>query len=287
MIFLSSCGPRTIQPHDDYIPASAPAPLDWTDWGLTLSRSVVNDRVNYDALLKDRQPLDRFLALVSRVGPRSCPEQFPDRDSRLAYAINCYNAATLRSVLELARGDRLPPRLPLGFSDRFRFPIDGRMQTPADLRRAAERLAGNDWRAQLALCDLSSTGPPLPPHPFLADLLDGQLKQTVRRSLASPRVVQISHGEDKVLLLWRGLYEIKDPLVRDYEERTQTSGATVLSVLLEWSDRDRRETLNSAVGYKVVLMPASDGINALDPPPPEPRRNPFAALRSFSFTRPH
>ncbi len=261
--------------------------MHWTDWGLALSRSVVNDRVNYDALLKDRQPLDRFLAFASRVGPESSPGQFPDRDSQLAYAINCYNAAMLRSMLELVQSDCLPADVPPNLANRFRFLIDGRPQTPAELRRLAERLAGDDWRLRLALADMSSTGPPLWPHPFLGDMLDGQLNQTVRWALASARVVRINHGEQKTLQLWRGLHDIMDRLVRDYELRFHTSGASALNVLLEWSDRERREVLNSAVGYEVVLLPASAGTNSVAPSPPQPRKNPLGALRSFSLIRPH
>jgi len=282
-----SCGPRIIQPAAYHASEAVASAIDWTDLELSLSQSVVNDRVDYDSLSKDREPLDRFLALVARVGPETGPEQFPDRNSRLAYAINCYNATMLRSVLELARGDRLPSRVPLDLPTRFRFPIDGRPQTPAGLRQTAERLAGSDWRVRLVLADMSSTGPPLAPHVFLGEMLDAQLDSAVRRALASPRVVRVDHGERKILLLWRGLYEIRESLVRDYERRLDTSGASVLNVLLEWSDRDRREALNSAVGYEVALMPSVGGINAVEPPPEEPRPSPFAALRSFSLIKPH
>jgi hypothetical protein len=286
MLGVASCGPRTVRPAEPHASHSAPPVINWSDLELTLSRSVVDDRVDYGSLLRDRRPLDRFLALVACVGPETAPDQFPDRDSRLVYALNCHNATMLRGMLELARGDRLPSQVPFDLPTRFRFPIDGRLQTAAGLRQTAERLAGDDWRVRFALADMSSTGPPLPSHVFLGDMLDAQLDSTVRRAMASPRVVRVDHGEEKVLLLWRGLYKLKDDLVRDYERRVQTSGASILNVLLEWSDRDRREALNSAVGYKVALMPSGGGVNSAEPPVQEPSKNPFAVLRSFSLIGP-
>jgi hypothetical protein len=284
---FTGCGPKEIVPAEmarTERPLSTPA---WTDWGLTLDRAVAGERVDYSRLMEDTRPLERFLTSVSQVGPDTCPQSFLDRDARLAYAINCYNAAILRSVLELAQGDRPPSHLPGNLETRFRFRIDGALRTPRDLRRMVDQLAGDDWRVRLALCDGRLTGPPLPPRAFLPGLLDAQLNQTVRKALESPGVVRIDHGEQKRLLLWHGLWEIKDRLVQEYERRLHTSGASFLNVLLEWSDRSRRDLLNAAVGYQVAALPQSDTVNAVEPPPPAPRQSLFSSLKSFSFLRPH
>ncbi|MCZ6817157.1 MAG: hypothetical protein O7F76_10765, partial [Planctomycetota bacterium] len=74
---------------------------------------------------------------------------------------------------------------------------------------------------------------------------------------------RIDHGNPKQLLLCQGLYTIRQRLIDDYERRMRTTDATMLSVLLEWSDAFRRETLNSAVGYPVTPMPIDRRINAL------------------------
>ncbi len=285
------CLGRTVEigPADGSANESGPAVMDWSDWGLTLSQVVAGDRVDYHRLLDDRRALDRFLSLAGRVGPETAPEQFADRDHRLAYAINCYNATILRSVLELADSRELPYNVPLDLERRFRFRIDGRQQTPADLRRTALDLAGDDWRVGLALCAGRQTGPPLYRRVLLGELLDGQLHQVTRSALSSPQVVRIDHGEIKQLLVWRGLYRIQNRLVGEHEQRVNAHNADLLNVLLEWSDRPRRETLNTAIGYAVAPLPPDHRLNALDPPPDDDQRDIFSVLKSiksFSFLRP-
>jgi hypothetical protein len=230
--------------------------------------------------------LERFLARIAVVGPTRTPEQFAGRESRLAYAINVYNAAVLRSVMELAKGGMSPRDLPAGFEHRFRFRVDGRWTTPGQLRKEALALAADDWRVRLALCDGHLIGPPLPRRVILPDLLDGQLNEIARTALTGEHVVAISHGEYKQLQLCDDLYDAADRLVTDYERRVGAQGATMLSVLLEWSDRPRRETLNSAVGYEVARLRSTGQSNAVEPPPPEGRQSVFSKLASFSLVRP-
>jgi len=284
-VMLTGCAGRTIEPAAALVPKGAEPKLDWVEWGLTLARAVVDDKVDYAKLLEDRRPLDRFLALVSRVGPQSTPDQFPTRNDRLAYAINCHNAAIVRSVLALARGGTLPAYLPSDLETRFRFRIDGRLQTAADLRREVESLAGDDWRVRFALTDGTMSGPPLARNAFLGDLLDAQLNQVTQSALQAPGVVRIDHGEQG-MFLWRGLYEIKDRLIREYETETQARDASFLNVLCQWADRHRRELLNTAVGYEVALMPADNRPDAVEPPPPERPKGLFSAFSSITFLRP-
>jgi hypothetical protein len=290
-ILLAGCSARTLDVGwvEGPGPDGVPVVMDFSGLGLTLSRAIVGDKVDYERLLRDRQPLDRFLALVAQVGPQTTPSQFPDRSARLAYAINCYNATVLRSVLELARGGVISRRAPFDLAWRFRFRIDGRLQSPADLRRTAEDLAGDDWRVRLALCDCRQVGPPMTRRVFLGGMLDAQLNEVARAALRSSQVVRIDHGERKQLLVWRGLYEIRDRLVLAYEDRLDARNAGLLNVLLEWSDRPRREELNGAVGYEVAMMPPNDALNALEPTSEEERGllSVLESIQSFSFLRPH
>lgn len=266
-LLWAGCGPRTIEPVEQLSAGALPAETDWSDWGLTLSRIVHDDRVDYRRLLDDPAPLNRFLALAARMGPDSTPDQFVDRQARLAYFINCYNATTVRSVLALERNGEIPANAPFDVDTRFRFPIDGRLRTPADVRRMTEELAAGDWRVRLTLCDGTLEGPPLWRRVYLPEMLDAQLTYVARSVLTSPEVVRIDHGVHKRLLLWRGIYDIRDSLIQDYQRRYQTNEATMLNVLGEWSNRTRREELNSAIGYAVAPLPADDRINRSEPLP--------------------
>jgi hypothetical protein len=286
LVHSAGCASQTIVPPAVTFSEEKPLKMDWSDWGATLSQAGSGERVNYQRMIEDPCPLDRFLARVAIVGPRSAPEQFPDRNGRLAYFINCYNATIIRSIRALARDEAAPNALPSDLETRFRFRIDGAFAAPADLRREVNRLAADDWRVRFALCDGHWVGPPLPRRPFLAELLDAQLNEVTRSALSDPRVVAINHGEFKQLLLWSGLYVIRDRLVEDYERRVHASDATILGVLLEWADRHRRETLNAAVGYDVAVMPETPESNATLPIQPMGEPGLFSNLGSFSLIRP-
>jgi hypothetical protein len=242
--------------------------IDWSHFGLTLARVVEDGRVNYGRLMEDVGPLSRTLAMLAAHGPKTTPHAFPDRDSRLAYDINAYHATILRSALACARDGQLPRRVPADFERRYRFRIDGRQQSPADLRAAAFREADGDYRVRFALCDGRRGGPPIPTRPFTPDLLDGQLNFVMRTALYAPQIVRIDHGAPKRLWLWQGLYEIRDRLVAEYERQVGASDATILNALGQFSNRRRRQLLNAAVGYDVEAMPMDGDFNQTDPPPP-------------------
>lgn len=290
---LIGCGSRALDLREAGDPANEgacgrTAIPDWSHWGLTLSRVVVGDKVDFARLVQDHEALDRFLISVSRWGPTVTPERFPDRDSRLVYYINSHNALVLRSLVELSSGGNPPAVVPSDVESRFRFLVDGRWQSAADLRATAEGLAGDDWRVRLVLYDARVAGPPLPPHALLPDLLDAQLDRHTRWALLSPGIIRVEHGESKRLLVWAGLYAIRDRLVREYEARLSAQNANLLNVLLEWSDRPRRAILNSAVGYEIALLPADPTLSALEPPPAEQAGlgAVLRSIRSITILRP-
>ena len=53
----------------------------------------------HTALRGDSTDLERYYSLVALYSPESHPELFPTEQSRLAYWINGYNAAVLKTVL--------------------------------------------------------------------------------------------------------------------------------------------------------------------------------------------
>ncbi len=260
--------------------------MDYADWGAVLGQACSGGRVDYDRLLDDPRPLDRFLARIASVGPVTTPVEFPSREHRLAYAINCYNATILRSILALAGKDGVPSMLPAGLEGRHCFRIDGRLETPQSLYRRAIALAGEDWRVAMVLCNGHLAGPPLHRRVFLPDLLDGQLTQAAVAALANPQVVFVTHGLDKQLQLCRPLFDAREALVRDYRRKTGSMDATILAALLDVSDRLRREELNAAVGYEVALLPENRMVNSVEPPILPEQQSALSRLGSFTIIRP-
>lgn len=267
--FLSGCIPQTISPRVEGAGVKDYDRPDWADWALVLNRCVVEDQFNYRKLVANPRALERTMAMLAATGPESTPQHFPRHEDRLAYYINAYNASIVRAVMALERDGVIPRTAPWGWEQRFRLKIDGRLRTPRDLRQLALKCAGDDFRARMAMCDGRRAGPPLHPRPLLGDMLDGQLNFVTRMALYSPNMVRTEIGGERRLLLWSGLYDARLDMIADYERRMGTTHATILNVLGEWSNRKRREILNSAVGYIVARMPDDDLINQVDPPPAE------------------
>ena len=263
---MYGCMPQTITPRIEIRGDTKPT-LDWTSWALVLSRCVVEDRIDYQKLIGQPGAMERTMAMLAVVGPQSTPAQFLRREERVAYYINAYNAAIVRSVLALEENGRIPRFAPWNLESRFQFKVDGELRTAAELHKLALREGGDDFRVRFALCDGRRSGPPLHPRPIIANLLDGQLNFVTRMALYSPHMLRIEIGGARRLVLWEGLYEERDRMIAEYERRMGTSNATILNVLGEWSNRKRRLFLNTAVGYIVTRMPTDDLINQVDPPP--------------------
>src|SRR5262249_51171713 len=57
-------------------------------------------RIDFDALSQSHVDLDRVVAFVAAVDPISQPQRFLDKQSRLAYYINAYNALAMYGVVQ-------------------------------------------------------------------------------------------------------------------------------------------------------------------------------------------
>lgn len=70
-------------------------------WAQVLTKFVnESGEVDFRALARERADLDAFLDHVARVSPRSTPEAFTSRESKLAYYINAYNALAMFNVID-------------------------------------------------------------------------------------------------------------------------------------------------------------------------------------------
>jgi len=231
---------------------SGAAQIDWADYALVLSRVVDGDSIRRPELRGSGPQIDHMLAQLSDNGPRSSPAS--TQSTRAAFYINAHNLLMLAEMRSLDLNS-FPRTWPPTLTNARRHRIDGRSETVHTLAAKARDAAGDDWRVRMALFTGRRDGPPLWNRPLLADMLDIQLDEITRAAVASPRVVRIDHGVVKQLLLAGELYDVREALIRDYERRMHTDGATILSVLLEQASPFHRQTLNSAVGYKVARLP--------------------------------
>ena len=75
--------------------------FDHSAWDHVL-KEFVNEqgRVDYAALKANPAELNRYVGELGARSPASDPQQFPTRESQLAYWINAYNALVMEAVID-------------------------------------------------------------------------------------------------------------------------------------------------------------------------------------------
>ncbi len=260
-LLAAGCVPQTIRFKEEGLATTQSGSLDYANYALVLSRAVRPDGIDYAAILADPAPLQYFLARIADIGPRQTPAMFPRPSDRIAYCINAHNACILYAVIAQARDGRVPEFPPRDLSTGYCFQIDGRLQTPADLARAAIRESDNDWRVRLALCGGRRSDPPLAPRPFIGEVLNYQLTKNVDDGLSNRAVLWVDSGM-QYLYVNPIIYNARGQLVSAYEKRTGARDATLLNVLLDLASREQYPLLNSAVGYPIRPLQSNPAVNA-------------------------
>ncbi|MCG8618910.1 MAG: DUF547 domain-containing protein [Desulfobacterales bacterium] len=213
IMMLTGCA--TIRP-------GGPGPLD-ANSGLTdtvfshdkfdavLSRAVDDrGRVNYRMLKENSNDLDAYLHLVSAFSPDSHPGLFPNRDHRLAYWINAYNAYTIKAVLVhypiSSVLDVKTPALAFFLTDKAgffifqRFMFGGATTNLYFLENNVIRKRFKDPRIHFAVNCASIGCPQLPNRAFNGELLDAQLDAETRKFVVEQRNVRVDHGHKTIWL---------------------------------------------------------------------------------------
>jgi hypothetical protein len=181
------------------LPAAAADTFSHDEWTQVLRR-FVDDRgnVDYQALARDRVLLDRYVARLGQVGPRTRPQLFPDRRHRLAYYVNAYNALVFAGVL--ARGPEtetvwtgglIPGENGIAFFSGMDVRLDGEVTNLKELEDDVIRAGFQDPRIHAALNCASRSCPRLPQEAFTGERLDAQLDAAMREFVAQRRNVAV------------------------------------------------------------------------------------------------
>jgi hypothetical protein len=173
--------------------------FDYTDWQAVLQTRVNSEgRVDYRALKKNRAPLDRFVALLSAVGPTTRPDLFESTAQQLSYYINAYNAFTMFNVI-----NRLPEMKSVNddiksFFYFTEFEMDGAKISLYKLENELIRPKFQEPRIHFALNCASVGCPQLPAEVFRPETLEAQLARETTKFLHERRNVTVEG--DKVVL---------------------------------------------------------------------------------------
>jgi len=183
---------------------SAPEVFTHDDWDAVLSRFVNEQgQVDYAALDRDRDSLDRYLRAIEEIGPLTTPERFPTREHELAYYINAYNALIFAGVLE--RGEEAETvwtGLPqgLGFFVLKKYRVDGQRINLRNLENKIVRAKYEDARVHAALNCASAGCPRLPAQAFRPAELDRTLNEAMAEFVTDEKNVRVDSDARTVYL---------------------------------------------------------------------------------------
>ncbi len=186
-LVLAGCSTLVPAPR---VPA-APPDAAQAAWARVLSSHVnENGEVDFEALLRDRADLDRYVRFVADTRP----ESVPDPQARLAYMINAYNALAMYNVIESGIPHTHAGWNKLTFFVGRKLEIGGEAMSlysyENDVIRPFTRSLG-DPRVHFALNCLAVSCPVLPRVPFTGDALDAELERETRSFFARPQNFRI------------------------------------------------------------------------------------------------
>jgi hypothetical protein len=197
LVVVAACG-KTVESTakvDKAAIAKATA-FDYADWTKVTTTYVnAEGKVDYAKLLKERQPLDSFVALIAEVGPKTRPDLFKTKQDQLAYYINAYNALTMFNVLSRYPAIKSVDDEKVSFFVTTKFKLDGAEVNLLDLENQIVRPTFKDPRAHFALNCASIGCPKLPNEPFLPETLDAQLDRETNEFLHESRNVAMEGGK--------------------------------------------------------------------------------------------
>ncbi len=171
-----------------------------TPYDKILKSYVKNGKVNYVALKQQRKPLDDYLNEMAKVTPGIFNAW--NKDERLAYLINLYNAATLQLII-----DNYPLKSIKDIGSLFTSPWDkkfvrlfGQNVSLDHIEHDIIRKEYFEPRIHLALVCAAKSCPFLRSEAYLGRILSNQLDQQGIQFFASPAGLRVDHAKQKVYL---------------------------------------------------------------------------------------
>ena len=162
--------------------------VDETPYERVLAKHVVDARVDYAALKKDRAALDEYLKAVAAV--RRAEYDAAPKEAKIAYLLNAYNAYTLESIVEnhpikggFFGGANSIKGIPGVWNKKTHATALGKV-TLDEIEHANLRKMGVPG-VHMALVCASKGCPPLRAEPYRADRLAAQLDDQAAAYLGS------------------------------------------------------------------------------------------------------
>jgi hypothetical protein len=205
-------------------------------WEKTLKKYVdEKGRIAFKNLASDHVDLLFYLNYIAKTSPQLNPKKFPDKNHKLTFYINSYNALAMYGIVY--------HNIPKDFNrfiDRalfFKFTeynIGGMHISLYDYENKVIRPVGEP-RVHFVLNCMVVDCPRLPNKPFAPDKLDSQLNEASIEFLNDPKKVFVDHSKKKVMVS-----EILNFYKEDFVNPEQAAS------LLEYINRFRKEKIPSS-----------------------------------------
>ena len=275
-LLLALAGCTAIQPLSvpERIRMDVPQTFSHADFNQVLQHFVDDQgRVNYVALKADSRDLERYYLQLTRCSPDSHPALFPTDQSKLAYWINAYNAAVLKTVLTyypMTSIEAITPPFPFFFLPRKsgfflfqRLTFGGKTTSLYFLEHGVVRKRFADPRVHFALNCASRGCPRLPHYAFTAEELHAQLDHETRQFVAEKRNVNIDH-HNRVVFLSSIFDWYADDFLQWYQQHFPGEPATLLRYVALYTSPEQAQELRRAASYTVRFVAYDWGLNDQD-----------------------
>jgi hypothetical protein len=241
-------------------------------FNLVLQRFVnESGQVDYSALKKDPHDLDLYYQLVAAYSPDSHPDMFPTNNHKLAYWINAYNAAVIKTVITYYPVDSVlkvkPPALFFFLPNKsgffiFQKPIIGRRKMSLyHFENSIIRKRFPDPRVHFALNCASLGCPRMPRQVFTGKNLDEQLDMETRKFVAEERNFKIDY-ENKMIFLSEIFKWYENDFLSWYRQNYPKKTAGLLNYIALYLAPEKVEELKKVEkNYTLQFIPYDWSLN--------------------------
>lgn len=246
-------------------PVDSGASWSYGDLDAVLARYVSDaGLVDYDGLLADRAPLDRFVRALAETSPENSPEAFPTRSHRLAYWINAYNALILQRVVDAWPTESVRKiKFLYGIFWREKHDLGGRILPLTTLENKVLR-GFEDPRIHFAINCASVGCPALGRTAWKPETLDDDLEQAARRFIGDARHVWFEPDGDVVHLSMIFKWYAKE-FTGWLQARGLESSHGVIDFVFLYLPEDQRQ--EKPGGLKIKWIEYDWSVNATHPDP--------------------
>lgn len=270
---ISAC--TTIKPIDVSIPEQ-PQRFSHADFDEVLSQFVDDHgKLNYRKLKAQPEQFEHYYQQIASHSPDSTPAAFKHQADQLAYWINAYNAAVIKTVLSyypINSIENVKPPWPLFFlPDKtgfflFQKPVFG--QATASLyylENSVIRERFQEPRVHFALNCASLGCPELPRYAFNGDNLHQQLEFEARKFFSASRNLKIDH-KNKTIFVSSILEWYKDDFVNWYQKQHPGQKANLINYIALYAGKEQSDFLmHHGQNYELEFTPYDWSLNDQNP----------------------